>query len=470
MLKQQEKLFFRLNIFIDLFVICTAFSMAFLFRSYLSDNLYPFNNYVWILAISLPVWSILILRNSLYASIREISLLEISTRLFNVHFVCGVIGAAFIYFFDRLQFSRSLYLCFVIFSFLALLVKNLILKLFLEYAQKKNFTYRNILIVGTFEKAVRFQTLVKQHSGWGLNIVGFVQAIDDPNDKNLLEYEILGKIEDLVGICKSTAVDEVVFCLPNTFVGNIESYLNKLEEMGVTARLVMDFYDLTLYRKELSFFHGELPILTFHPKEFDSSQLFAKRSLDVFGATVGLFLLVLMYPFIAVAIKVNTPGPVFFRQLRIGENGRSFNCWKFRSMYVDAEERKSDLFNQNEMNGAIFKIKNDPRVTKVGEFLRKTSLDEFPQFWNVLKGEMSLVGTRPPTPEEVTAYENWHRRRISIKPGITGLWQISGRNKIEDFDEVVRLDLTYIDKWNLWLDITVLLKTFWVVLKREGSC
>src|SRR6185369_6771664 len=158
-----------------------------------------------------------------------------------------------------------------------------------------------------------------------------------------------------------------------------------------------------------------------------------------------------------------------FSQLRMGENGRMFRCWKLRSMYMDAEARKQELMARNEMKGAMFKIADDPRVTKVGEFIRKSSIDELPQFWNVFKGEMSLVGTRPPTPDEVKSYENWHRKRISIKPGITGLWQVSGRNMIQDFDEVVRLDIRYIEEWSLWLDIKILFKTVWVVFARTGA-
>jgi lipopolysaccharide/colanic/teichoic acid biosynthesis glycosyltransferase len=180
-------------------------------------------------------------------------------------------------------------------------------------------------------------------------------------------------------------------------------------------------------------------------------------------------LTVLLYPFIALAIRLDSPGPLFFRQVRVGENGRLFTCWKFRSMYRDAERRKGELIPLNEMSGAIFKMRNDPRVTRVGRFLRRTSLDELPQFWNVLLGEMSLVGTRPPTPEEVTGYGHRHRKRICIKPGITGLWQVSGRNDIRDFDEVVRLDIEYIDQWSLWLDVKILMKTFRVLLARNGA-
>jgi lipopolysaccharide/colanic/teichoic acid biosynthesis glycosyltransferase len=183
-----------------------------------------------------------------------------------------------------------------------------------------------------------------------------------------------------------------------------------------------------------------------------------------------LFCFAVLYPILGLAIKSNSPGPILFRQKRVGMHGRIFFLYKFRSMYIDAEARKAELSENNEMQGPMFKMTDDPRVTKVGRFLRKTSLDEFPQFWNVFKGEMSLVGTRPPTPEEVAQYDDWHRRRISIKPGITGLWQISGRSRIDDFNEVVKLDLQYIDEWRLQDDLKILWRTFWVITARKGAC
>jgi len=176
-----------------------------------------------------------------------------------------------------------------------------------------------------------------------------------------------------------------------------------------------------------------------------------------------------MLPFVALLIKLESPGPIFFGQMRLGEQGRPFRCWKLRSMFVDAEARKQGLMARNEMNGQMFKIKDDPRVTRVGRFIRKTSIDEFPQFWNVLCGEMSLVGTRPPTPDEVANYEDWHHKRISIRPGITGLWQVSGRNQIQDFDEVARLDIRYVENWSIWLDIKILCQTLWVVTLGRGA-
>ena len=174
-------------------------------------------------------------------------------------------------------------------------------------------------------------------------------------------------------------------------------------------------------------------------------------------------------PFVALAIKIESPGPVFFAQERIGRNGRRFKIYKFRSMYIDAEERKKELMEKNQMNGLMFKMDDDPRITKVGKFIRKTSIDELPQFYNILVGQMSLVGTRPPTVDEFNQYSLYYKRRLSMTPGLTGMWQVSGRSSITDFDEVVKLDLEYIDNWSVGLDIKILFMTVYTVLFRRGA-
>ena len=200
-----------------------------------------------------------------------------------------------------------------------------------------------------------------------------------------------------------------------------------------------------------------------------SVQLFLKRFLDICGALVGLLLTGIVFLIFAPIILIQSPGPIFFSQDRVGKNGKLFRIYKFRSMYMDAEERKKELMAQNKMNGLMFKMDNDPRITPIGKFMRATSLDEFPQFWNILKGEMSLVGTRPPTVDEYKQYELHHKARLATKPGLTGLWQVSGRSDITDFEEVVALDKKYISEWNFGLDIKILLKTILVVLKRDGA-
>ena len=198
-------------------------------------------------------------------------------------------------------------------------------------------------------------------------------------------------------------------------------------------------------------------------------QLFLKRLMDLLGGIVGMIICAIAFVFVAPVIMIQSPGPILFKQERVGKNGRKFKIYKFRSMYMDAEERKKELMSQNEMQGLMFKVQNDPRIFPFGHFIRNTSIDELPQFWNVLKGEMSLVGTRPPTVDEFEKYALYHKSRLAAKPGITGMWQVSGRSDITDFEEVVRLDNEYIRNWSLRMDIKIILKTIEVVLKREGS-
>lgn len=470
MLKEQAKVFTRVTVAVDLAVVLVSFGFAFSVRKEYLPPLLPFRDYLWVLFIILPTWYYLIARNRLFSSIRRISISEIIARVLKIHLMGGFVTASFIFLFDRHSFSRGLFLLFIFTSLILLTLEKVLLRIWLGYFRKRGYNYRQIIIVGTRDKARRFNQLVKEHSDWGLRVVGFVQSSDQPLQKYVEGHRVLGHVSDLVEICKDHTVDEVVFCLPKDSLLDAEAYLLDMEELGITMRVVLDFYQMENARKELSFFHDEIPILTFHTKSLDAQQLLAKRFMDIVGAILGLLITAVLFPFIALAIKLESPGKILFSQRRIGESGRQFRCWKFRTMIADADAKKNDLLALNEMNGAIFKIKNDPRITRVGSFLRKTSLDELPQFWNVLKGEMSLVGTRPPTPGEVDQYQNWHRRRISIKPGITGMWQVSGRNRIDNFDEIVKLDLKYIDQWNLWLDLKILFKTIGVVLTRRGSC
>ena len=455
---------------VDLMVMALAFSLAYIVANHFYIPLRPPQRYLWAALVVAGVWLVLLRKAGLYESLRSLSLSEIFVRLFKVSLLGGMIVAAVIFFVDRDTYSRSLYLLFVLFSTLFLVVAKFSIRGLLGYMRRQGYNTRNILIVGTQEMSRRLHELITAHSDWGMKIQGFVQASSLPLHKDILGHEVFGHVDQLVEICKEKTPDEVIFCLPKNLHVETENYVMVLEEMGITTRVVLNNYKTSFMKREFSLFHQELPIITFHTKCFDSLQLFLKRILDIVGACVGLTIFGLFFPLVALAIKLDSKGPVFFGQPRLGENAKMFKCWKLRTMGVDAEAKKKALMQQNEMKGAMFKMDNDPRITRVGHFLRKTSLDEFPQFWNVLCGEMSLVGTRPPTPDEVAQYENWHRRRICIKPGITGLWQVSGRSSIKDFDEIVRLDLQYIDNWSLWLDIKLLMKTFLVVFARRGAC
>lgn len=468
MLKAHARLMTKISVAIDVLIITGTFVMAHALVSHFAE-LGPLAHYLWALVLIIPVWVYLFAKNRIYESLRTLSPKRLGVALTRAHLWGAVIASSMLFLLHPEGFSRRLFVGFVLASLLVTTLEKLAIKGVLNELRRSGRNTRNILIAGVDEDARAFAKLIESHAVWGLNLAGFLvpsgeEAEIDPKMK------ILGTLEDLARVCQEQPIDEVVFSLPRESVSStLENSLTMLDDMGITVRMILHSYARRMQRTELSIFHDQIPLLTIYSKPFDPGQLFLKRCLDIIGSLVGLGINVLLFPVLATAVKLSSPGPIFFGQERVGENGRRFKCWKYRSMYIDAEARKAELMHLNEMNGAIFKIQNDPRVTPVGAFLRKTSLDEFPQFWNVFCGEMSLVGTRPPTPGEVENYELWHRKRISIKPGITGLWQVSGRNEISDFDEIVRLDIDYIDRWSLWLDIKLLFLTIWVVLARRGS-
>jgi len=457
-----------LAIILDLLIVVVSFAFAHHLHSRFFGPSPDISDYLWFLLFIIPVWFISLNYFGLYESLRTKRTSKVLANLAKAHLAAAVIASSVVFFVEPHVFGRILLFLFVVIAYFTLAFGKLLLRVILYYFRRRGYNIRNILLVGSGSKADEFIRLVEKHSVWGLRIIGILgvsAAVSSWGKK----YPYLGEPEDVVGFCRREMVDEVVFCLSAKELGAIDAIVYELNQMGITSRMVLDIVDFPASRREISIFHDELPMLTFYSTAFDTSQLFAKRLLDIIGSLIGLTLMLILLPLIALAIKIDSPGPVFFGQERIGENRRRFLCWKFRSMYLDAEARKKDLMAANEMQGHMFKIKNDPRITRVGNFLRKTSLDELPQFWNVLRGEMSLVGTRPPTPDEVDMYEAWHLKRISIKPGITGLWQVSGRNQIQDFDQIVRLDIQYIDNWTLWIDIKLLLKTVWVVFACKGA-
>lgn len=280
--------------------------------------------------------------------------------------------------------------------------------------------------------------------------------------------EILANAETMLETVRQLAVDEVFLDVNDEGRVACEELVANIDEMGVVSHYCIGITRMDGKQGKVESY-GDCVVITYPKTQHNEAMLAVKRAIDICGGLVGIIITGIAFPFIALAIKIDSPGPILFCQTRVGKNGRRFNFYKFRSMYIDAEERKKELMAQNQVKGLMFKMDNDPRITKVGNFLRKTSLDELPQFYNILKGDMSLIGTRPPTMDEFEAYNSYYRRRLSMTPGLTGMWQISGRSDIEDFDEVVKLDLKYIDNWSLGLDIKIIFETVKVVLLRKGS-
>ncbi|MBR2555478.1 MAG: sugar transferase [Aeriscardovia sp.] len=278
---------------------------------------------------------------------------------------------------------------------------------------------------------------------------------------------IVAGINDLEEYVLANIVDDVLISIDNVEMSAL--LINYFLEMGIVVHMAIMNSDSPLPNARLDEI-GDMFVLTTSLSAASPWQLMVKRIADIIGGLIGCLITGIAYLFVAPQIKKIDPGPVFFHQTRIGKNGRRFELYKFRSMYQDAEARKAELMDLNEMEGPMFKIKNDPRILpKIGKRIRDWSVDELPQFWNILKGDMSLVGTRPPTVEEFECYEPHHKARLAFKPGLTGLWQVSGRNRIDEFEEIVRLDTEYIKNWSLKEDLIIILKTFVVVFKRKGS-
>ena len=375
-------------------------------------------------------------------------------------------------------FSRKIYITMVGIYFVLSYLARIGHKAFLYKTNKVTEGNRSVVIISTsamVDSIVENFSLPQFHN---FKIVG-VHIVDEVAPfKSFGDIPVLGADDDILDFICHGWVDEVFIRVPEEM--SVPKLLtDELITMGITVHNCITTPDEfgTAYVERF----GNYTVLTNSVKMVTYQQMFYKRVLDIIGGIVGCLITLVIAIFIGPIIFLKSPGPIFFKQTRIGKNGKKFKMFKFRSMYMDAEERKKEYMAQNKMDGLMFKMDDDPRIIGsekkgkdgkpkgIGNFIRNTSLDEFPQFFNVLKGDMSLVGTRPPTVDEWEQYDLKHRVRMSIKPGITGLWQISGRSKITDFDEVVRLDSEYIRNWDLGSDIKIILKTIVVVLKRDGA-
>jgi len=297
-------------------------------------------------------------------------------------------------------------------------------------------------------------------------IKGIVIMDADREGDVIRDVPVVANADNFIDYIRTHVVDEV-FINGNDLVQS-EKLSEELLEMGVTVHFKI-MHESKLAPSKVVEPMGNYLVLTSSMNIATPRQLFIKRLMDIVGGLVGLILMGIAFIIFAPIIKSQSPGPIFFKQVRVGKNGRRFKLYKFRSMYLDAESRKQELMEQNEMQGNMFKMADDPRIIPIGKFMRKYSIDELPQFINILKGDMSLVGTRPPTEDEFVQYEAHHRARLGIKPGLTGMWQVSGRSNITDFEEVVNLDTAYIANWNLSMDFRILFKTVLVVLKGSGA-
>lgn len=368
-----------------------------------------------------------------------------------------------LYFFALNELESYIYLLFLILSYVLCCFYVFFSKKYVGRALNHQNIPRTAFVgnVSSFNKFIYFLN----KTNILINSVGYICW----DERDEVSQKYIGHIDDLEQLIRKHNIDQIyVLQRQENDLEYIQKYIDLCIEMGVTCRVIVDFYKVKKTNSYVSSV-GTYPVITYHTISLNTGESMVKRFVDIIGAMVGIVLSSPIMILAAIAIKIDSPGPVMFKQVRVGQNGRHFKIYKFRSMYIDAEERKAELLAKNEMDGLMFKMKDDPRITKVGKFIRKFSIDELPQFFNVLFGSMSLVGTRPPTVDEVAQYERGQWRRISIKPGITGMWQVNGRSKVQKFEDVVAMDVEYIDKWSLMLDLKIILKTFAVLFERDSA-
>ncbi|MCC6503771.1 MAG: sugar transferase [Deltaproteobacteria bacterium] len=466
MLKESNRFIRHAMTATDLGVTVLSFYVAYILRNQVGDvQLKPFSEHFFLLYLIVPVWLFLLFYFKCYQSIRIKSLRHILTPTLKTVLAGGFMIMSFFFAFKIMHISRALILMFLVIDLALLVSIRVCLYLFVHYVRTKGYNYRSLLIVGSGRRAEAFASILDKHKEWGMKVLGFVDY-EESASKRVYNSRLIGSFSQLPEILTSNQIDEVIFVVPRSGLDRIEKQILLCEEIGIKASITADFYSHKLAKGSFEELQG-WPLLAYTPYPRIEEWFVLKRAFDVAFASAVLLLSAPFFIAITLAVTLGSPGPVFFRQTRCGMNGRQFDLLKFRTMVMNADKLKSSIEHLNEMSGPVFKAKNDPRITGVGRFLRKYSLDELPQLLNVLKGDMSLVGPRPPLPEEVARYDMWQRRRLSVRPGLTCIWQVSGRNNI-GFEQWMRLDLEYIDNWSFSQDFKIILKTIPTVLRGTG--
>lgn len=426
--------------------------------------LYPLDQYAIVVVLAVPLCLLALWSNSVYRYRTPRGYFAETWLVVRALVFAAVLVATLAFLLKWHFLSRSFLVLFFVLAAAVLVSFKGLARVVFRAIGRRPFAERNVLVVtgsGDVEDIVRG---VRDHRNWGLHLVGVVPLSAESTP---VDAPTLGSFEEIDSVLDARPVDEVVFAVTREELPRIDRAVLTCEQMGIRARLAVTLVPTVMGKIRVEEFDGH-PLLDLSSFPDLEIRFAVRRLIDV---AIASFFLLIAFPFLALAavlIKLEDAGPVLFRQVRCGLNGRKFELLKLRTMVLDADSRKESLLPMNEMSGPVFKIKRDPRVTRLGAYLRRFSVDELPQLWNVLAGDMALVGPRPPIPEEVTRYERWQRRRLSMKPGMTGLWQVSGRSDV-DFGEWIELDLRYIDNWSFWLDLKILLKTFPAVISGKGA-
>lgn len=482
MLKEKDAVVRKAMILFDGFIVSIAFFLAYFLRQHfrifykldlmpsthvVSGTIASISDYLVVLFVVVLIWCFMLYLNGMYRAMRTRTVFEIMGIIIKSTFLAILVFGTVIFLF-KLQFvSRMFFALFIIVSMTSLVLEKIAVFSIKQYVRRRGLNYRSLLIVGTGRRAADFINRIQNHPEWGFKIIGAVDDEPGRGIEKVKDINIIGTLKDISEILHENAIDEVIFVVPRLRLNYMENAIYDCEREGIKATIAVDLFDLKIARAHTTDIDG-IPLLTFETTVAKEWQLFVKRAMDVALSGLGIIILSPLLLIVAVLIKLTSSGLVLFKQHRLGLNGRKFVLYKFRTMYKGAQEILSKVENLNEMDGPDFKKKKIHWITPVGRLIRKFSIDEFPQLFNVFVGHMSLIGPRPTVPHEVSLYRSWQRRRFSMKPGITCLWQIRGRNKL-GFEEWMKLDLEYLDNWSLWVDFKILIKTIPVVLFGIGA-
>lgn len=467
MIKEREAAVERISVLFQVGLsLLSFFLVLWYFGSFNADPIINKTEYLVIVFLIIPIWFGLLDLFDMGAMTRIQNYIHLLKRYVLIIALGSISIAIIARIFDFEWLTLKVILTFSVINFFVLAIEKILVIMILRYFRKKGYNSRMILIMAD-ESSSEFINQIIETAGWGYRIRGIISNSKQIRLKFGNRYPIYSENENFAQLIDETVIDEVFYCKKEFDSRRIKKLIRDCREVGVI------FY---IHNKVLSF-SGLSPKIYFLNNQFFLSfrntpeHYFAMKVKGTIDFFLSALILILITPFmlaIALAIKLDDGGPVFFKQTRVGRNGRLFKCLKYRTMVINAEELQEKMMDLNEQDGPVFKIRNDPRITRVGKFLRKTSLDELPQFINVIMGDMSIVGPRPPIPSEVKQYKRELNRRLSINPGITCTWQVSGRNKIS-FEKWMEMDMEYIDNWSLMLDFIIILKTFKVIFARDGQ-
>lgn len=424
--------------------------------------------YIALLPVIAPVWVFLLTFFGAYQSPPAASFLELVWTVLRA-VATGLALVLVLLFVLKIQYvSRVIIFTFAALDVAALIAVRLAIVWGYRRALRRGENFRKVLIVGSGKRGRRLASTLVGRREMGIHVVGYLDPDPVEEGRSLDGAKVLGTLDDITSVLKDHVVDEVILATPRSMITAVEKLVRACEEEGVRVRIMADLFDVQIARMTLDAF-GDVPFLTLDPVAQEEWKLLVKRALDLTLSVIALPVVLPLMAVIAMVVRLDSPGPALFVQERVGLNKRRFRMFKFRTMFEGSERRQAELERLNEAKGPIFKIVNDPRVTRVGRILRRTSLDELPQIFNVIRGQMSLVGPRPMSVRDVDLFDRGvQRKRFSVKPGITCLWQVSGRSNLP-FSKWLELDLWYIDNWSLGLDVRILLKTMPAVLGRSGA-